>query len=126
MHHGVVLRDGNVLHNTPMRGVHVSSPDDFSKNKSVKTSQLSRHQREATLARLSEDPAIHERYNPFTNNCEHTITRAARGRADSPQLKGIAVGVLVGAVGFALTRSPAVAIGGFLLGKKLATRTRLA
>lgn len=125
MHHGVVLRDGTVLHNTPVRGVHVSSPEDFSKNKLVKTARLSRHQREATLARLAEDSALRDRYNPFTNNCEHTITRAARGRADSPQLRGIAVGVLVGAVGLALTRSPAVAIGGFLLGKKLATRSKL-
>ena len=122
MHHGVVLQNGHVLHNTPFRGVHVSSPEDFSKNKAVKTSRMSRHQRESTLARLTEEPPYQRRYNPFTNNCEHTVTRATHGHANSPQLKGLVVGLVVGAVGLALTRSPAVAVGGFLLGKKLATR----
>ena len=35
MHRGIVLEDGSVLHNTPMRGRHTSSLEEFSKSKTV-------------------------------------------------------------------------------------------
>ena len=61
-------------------------------------------------------------YNLFTNNCEHTVTRAAGGRAESPQLATWAAGVGTAAVAFALTRHPLVAAAGYALGRQVARR----
>ena len=125
MHRGVVMLSGDVLHNTPFQGVHVSTQNEFSKNKRVKASELPRNVRQATLSRLSKAEDVYRSYNPFTNNCEHTVTRLTQGNSSSPQLKGILIGAAVGAVGLLLTRSPSVAICGFLVGKNFATRRQL-
>lgn len=117
MHRGIVLEDGNVLHNTPFRGPHESSLYEFAKDKSIYPSNHPTEVRERTLENLDADTS--RRYNPFTNNCEHLITRATTGRASSPQLKGWLLGAAFATAGFVLTRHPAVAVAGFALGKKL-------
>ncbi len=120
MHQGVVLRDGTVLHNTPLRGEHVSSEAEFRRGKPMRVRRLDEAQRGSTL-RYAEQ---RERrgYNLFTNNCEHTVTRAAGGRAESPQLVTWAAGVGTAAVAFALTRHPLVAAAGYALGHRVARR----
>ena len=123
MHRGIALDDGRVLHNTPFKGQHVSTFEDFSKGKRVYESRHSSELRRKTLERIDQE---HQRYNPFTNNCEHMVTRATKGSATSPQLKGILVGGALALAGIVLTRHPAVAIAGFALGKRLASKGSLA
>lgn len=123
MHRGIVLEDGRVLHNTPIKGCHTSTLEEFSKNKSVYPSNHRAEVRDRTLSNLSNDD--HHRYNPFNNNCEHTVTRATKNEAGSPQLRGWVMGAAFAAVGLLVTRHPAVAIAGFALGKKLGSRGSL-
>lgn len=120
MHQGVVLRDGSVLHNTPLRGEHVSSEAEFRRGKPMRVRRLDEAQRGNTL-RYAEQGA-RRGYHLFTNNCEHTVTRAAGGRAESPQLVTWAAGVGTAAVAFALTRHPLVAAAGYALGRRVARR----
>lgn len=124
MHRGIVLEDGNVLHNTPMQGRHISTLVEFSKNKTVYPANHRAEIRDRTLSNLTNDE--HQRYNPFNNNCEHTVTKATQDEANSPQLRGWVVGVAFATVGLLVTRHPAVAIAGFVLGKKLGSRGKLA
>ena len=123
MHRGIVLEDGSVLHNTPMRGRHTSSLEEFGKNKPIYPENLRAEVRWRTLQNVSVDER--NRYNPFTNNCEHLVTRAMKGEGESPQLRGWLVGAAFAAVGFVVTRHPAVAVAGFALGKKLGSRGSL-
>lgn len=123
MHRGIVLEDGTILHNTPLRGIHESSLSDFSKGKAVYPSRHTAALRDATLVRARTESS--RRYNPFTNNCEHLVTRATSAKATSPQLRGYVVGAAFAIAGFALTRHPAVAVAGFALGKKLGSRGSL-
>ena len=120
MHQGVVLRDGKVLHNTPLRGEHVTTESEFRRGKRIRVRRLDEAQRSSAL-RYAEQGARRS-YNVFTNNCEHTVTRAAGGRAESPQLTTLAVGVGAAAVAFALTRHPLVAAAGYALGRRVAKR----
>ena len=124
MHRGIMLEDGRVLHNTPFKGRHASSIDEFSKDKTVYASRHGSDIRDRTLVNLENDER--DRYNPFTNNCEHTVTRATKNEASSPQLRGWVMGAAFAAVGFAITRHPGVAIAGFALGKRLGSRGELA
>lgn len=123
MHRGIVLGDGSVLHNTPLKGLHESSLDEFIRGKAIYPSRLSAELRDGTLSRVQTDER--RRYNPFTNNCEHTVTRATGSKANSPQLRGYILGGVFAVAGFALTRHPAVAVAGFALGKKLGSRRGL-
>lgn len=124
MHRGIVLDDGSVLHNTPLRGRHVSSLDEFRKGKTIYPSNHGYDLRAKTLENVSADQQ--HKYNPFTNNCEHLVTRATKNEKSSPQLRGWVLGAVCAAVGFAVTRHPAVAVAGFALGKKLGSRGKLA
>lgn len=124
MHRGIVLEDGSVLHNTPVKGRHVSTLAEFSKNKTVYPANHRPEIRDRTLSNAMND--VHDRYNPFNNNCEHTVTRATKNEALSPQLRGWVVGAVFAAIGFAVTRHPAIAIAGFALGKKLGSKGELA
>ena len=123
MHRGIVLEDGNVLHNTPLQGFHTSTLEEFSKDKTVYPSNHRSEVRDRTLSNVTNDER--HRYNPFKNNCEHTVTRATKNEARSPQLRGWVIGTAFAAVGLLVTRHPAVAIAGFVLGKKLGSRGKL-
>ena len=120
MHQGVVLRDGKVLHNTPLRGEHVSTEADFRRGKPMRVRRLDQAQRSSAL-RYAEQ-GERRGYNVFTNNCEHTVTRAAGGPVESPQLATLVAGVGAAAVAFALTRHPLVAAAGYALGRRVARR----
>lgn len=109
MHTGVSLGDGRVLHNTPGRGEHVSSFEEFAHGKTVRVSPSSREARKRVQD--LDVNAFERPYNPFTNNCEHTASRATDGRASSPQLRKLAVEVLAGAALLLVLRKPVVALG---------------
>lgn len=119
MHRGVVLADGSILHNSPFRGEHVVSEGEFRAGHRlhVTHTECPRQRRFAAAARPEE-----RGYNLLTNNCEHTVSRAMTGEARSPQLKSWALGLGVAALGFAVTRHPAVAAAGYAFGRRLARR----
>lgn len=117
MHKGVLLADGRVLHNTPSRGEHVSSLDDFRRGQRVY-----RVGGRASGRYLAAAAVGGRRYNLFTNNCEHTVSRVTEGRSHSQQLRGWVVGASLAAVTLAITRHPGLSAAGFALGRTLAAR----
>ena len=111
MHRGIALGDGRVLHNTPWRGEHIASEAEFRAGHRLSVTRLDRAARERALAHAER--ATGRGYNLFSNNCEHTVTRAVDGRARSPQLLQWLGGVAAGGALFALTRHPGIAMAGF-------------
>ena len=120
MHKGIVLNDGRVFHNTPFAGEHVSSADEFRSGHRLYVERLTPTERRRALRTAASDNP--QRYHLLTNNCEHTVSRARSGEASSQQLEAWAVGVGLGALAFALTRRPSLAVAGFALGASVAPR----
>ena len=120
-HQGIALGSDRVLHNTPRRGEHVSSMEDFRRGKTVRVRRLGQTRRAKALRHAEQ--AVEggaQRYNLFRNNCEHTVTRATTGRARSPQLVAVAAGIAAGAAALAAIRHPLVAIAvGYAVCRKL-------
>lgn len=121
MHQGIALGEDRVLHNTPLRGEHVSSIEDFGRGKTVLTRRLNETQRTRALnhaAKAAQGDA--RRYNLFRNNCEHTVTRATTGQATSRQLLAVGAGLVVGAAALVAIRHPVVGAGiGYAVWRKL-------
>ena len=113
MHKGILLDDGTVYHNTPSRGEHVSSFAAFSKNRNVYAEPTDEFTREEALWGAKLYPR--RRYNPFTNNCEHTVSRAATGTHRSPQLTSILLSGGIAVATLVLTRSITLATAGYAL-----------
>ena len=126
MHRGIALGDGRVLHNTPFRGEHICSEEEFRAGKRLYVSNAHVDQRRRALHHASRHDDLHtsqrRSYNLLTNNCEHTVSRAATGRSHSPQLKSWVIGGGMAASTFALTRHPAAAAAAYALGRKLSER----
>ena len=122
MHRGVALGDGRVLHNTPFRGEHICSEEEFRAGKRLYVSSMERDARRRALARANTNGS--RGYNLLTNNCEHTVTRVANGKAESPQLRSWVVGSGLAVAAFALTRHPVVAAAAYGLGRKLVGRRK--
>lgn len=117
MHKGIVLRDGRVLHNTPFRGEHVTTQEDFLRGKRMYVRRMERIDRHRALH--AAENAGRRDYNLLTNNCEHTVTRATTGRADSPQLRSWAAGIGLAALALVVTRHPGIAAAGYAVGRGL-------
>jgi hypothetical protein len=111
MHRGIALGDGRVLHNTPWRGEHITSEAEFRAGHRLSVTRLDRASRERALAHAERITG--RGYNLFSNNCEHTVTRAIDGRARSPQLLQWLGGAAAGGALLALTRHPGIAAAGF-------------
>ncbi len=122
MHKGVVMRDGRVLHNTPFRGEHATSMEDFSDGKRV---YVERQDLDARRRAMRVDHHENPRgYHLLRNNCEHTVHRVTQGKAESPQLQSWLVGIGVGAVAFAATRHPGAAVAGYAFGRGLLAKLK--
>ena len=118
MHQGIALGDDRVLHNTPLRGEHVSSMEEFGRGRRVRPRRLGETQRARALRHASAGDT--RRYNLFRNNCEHTVTRATTGKPRSRQLVAVAAGLVVGAAVLVAIRHPLAAVGiGYALCRKL-------
>jgi hypothetical protein len=120
IHKGIALPGDRVLHNTPLAGEHVSATADFARGHRVYPRRLKAEQRQRVLD--AARPGASRRYNLFTNNCEHTVSRASDGKPSSPQLDAWLVGLGVGALAFAVTRRPSLAVAGFGLGASIGHR----
>ena len=123
MHRGVSLGGGRVLHNTPFRGEHTCSEDEFRAGKRMYVSKLDMETRRRALARAERGAG--RGYNLLTNNCEHTASRTVHGKAESPQLKSWIVGTGLALATFAVTRHPVPTAAAYALGRKLGGRSRL-
>lgn len=120
MHKGVVLPDGNILHNTPFRGEHVCSPGEF---RSGQRLYVTSPRSDDHLSRVYRAvPKTSKGYNLFTNNCEHTVSRVTHGAPESPQLRSWIAGVGVATLTFALTRHPGATAAGYVLGRRIGRR----
>ena len=117
MHKGMVLGDGRILHNTPFRGEHVCSEEEFRDGKRLYVSRqpLDRRRRALRAADAHEPRG----YNLLTNNCEHTVHRHVHGRSESPQLKSWVAGLALGALTFAATRHPGLTAASYVFGRRL-------
>ena len=122
MHKGVALGDGTILHNTPFRGEHVTSEQEFRAGKRMYIERLDEDERRRALSRLRS--GRERSYNLLTNNCEHTVTRATEGKARSPQLQSWVVGTTLAVAAFALTRHPVVTAAAYAAGRKWAGKVR--
>ena len=120
-HKGLVLTDGRVLHNTPGNGEHISHLSDFGAGRRIFLEQRT-GSFEGARSGAHALPDRSRGYHLLTNNCEHTISRATRGRAESPQLKSWLAGIGLGTVTFALTRHPGAAAAAYALGRSLGRR----
>jgi hypothetical protein len=117
MHKGIALGNGCVLHNTPLKGEHISSEADFRAGKRMYATRL---EPAARLRALRTADRVERRgYHLWKNNCEHTVTRATTGQARSPQLRSWVVGAGFAAATFALTRHPLAAAAAYALGRKV-------
>ncbi len=85
-HKGVYLGGGFVLHNTPDKGEHVSTVQTFARGAKVLRSRIQAADRRPVLQRAYKTIRAPRKYNPLTNNCEHTATRVVMGQASSDQL----------------------------------------
>ena len=120
MHRGLVMADGRILHNTPGRGEHLSSLEEFQSGRRLHVQRRALDERRRALAQARAQQA--GRYNLFTNNCEHTVHRAASGKAHSPQLRGWVAGIGLAGATMALTRHPGWAAAAFALGRRMAAK----
>lgn len=123
MHRGIALGDGRVLHNTPFKGEHISTEAEFRAGQRLYVTRLDREQRERAL-RHAESDAIGRRYSLVSNNCEHTVSRAIGGEAESPQLRGWVAGLAAGFTLLMLTRHAGVAAAGFAAARTWIERRR--
>lgn len=120
MHKGIALGNGQVFHNTPFGGEHVATEGEFLRGRRLHVQRLEPAARHRALqAARTNTPRD---YDLFVNNCEHTISRALTGEAESPQLRSWALGLAVGAVAFAATRHPVAAAAGYALGRGIGRR----
>jgi len=120
MHKGVALGGGLIWHNTPSKGEHISSEQDFLAGNQMGVINLDRGERKRALTHAQSMDRSPASYNLLRNNCEHAVSRATTGSASSPQLKGWIFGVGAAALAFAVTRHPGVAAAGFALGRRFA------
>ena len=117
MHRGIVVDDDCVFHNTPSKGEHISSLSEFQKSKRMYVHSMNIDEREAILNFPHHQDA--RKYNLFTNNCEHTVSRSIDGRAKSPQLVSFLVSGAVATATLVLTRHWGLAAAGFAVTRKL-------
>ena len=120
IHKGIALPSDRVLHNTPFAGEHVGTTAEFARGHRVHPRRLRAEERRRVLD--AAQPGAGHRYNLFTNNCAHTVSRASEDNPSSPQLDAWLVGLGVGALAFALTRRPSLAVAGFGLGASVGHR----
>ncbi len=119
MHKGIAVGHNRILHNTPFKGEHICSEAEFSNGRRLYVQSLDVQARRRVLQSHVETGRTSRGYNLLTNNCEHTVSRLAQGRAQSPQLRSWVVGTGLAVAAFALTRHPAAAAAAYALGRKI-------
>lgn len=94
-HRGIALPGCMVLHNTPTRGEHVSTLQEFG-GSTIRIEKPGVADRERILANASAIVRNPKRFDVFLNNCEHTVTKAIDGTPKSQQLQSWLLGIGIG------------------------------
>lgn len=89
LHYGIYVGNGLVFQNTPEKGEHDCSFQEFANGQPVTCISISQDKREEVMSRLSQSLSNAKQYNLLFNNCEHTVTRIVVGQAFSPQLQKV-------------------------------------
>jgi len=104
-HFGVVIAPNAVLQNTPERGEHLTTVQDFSAGKPITVHRTGVHP-SIVVARAHNALANPQKYDLIQNNCEHTTTKIVQGIAKSSQIAFfLTLAVLGGAVFLASKKS---------------------
>jgi hypothetical protein len=89
-HIGVLLSNGLVAHNSPEKGEHIGTLDEFAKGQNVTViapvNESAAQQAQLALRQVRVTP---KRYDAVNNNCEHFANRILGKPAESPQLQAI-------------------------------------
>jgi hypothetical protein len=104
-HYGTALDGGLVAHTVPGRGKHVSTLAEFAEGKPVRFKRPVRTPQERYLAQQRAVADLGKPYLPAVANCEHDVTTVHSGRAYSPMLQSVVVGLALSAVLGAVTIS---------------------
>jgi hypothetical protein len=103
-HVGVFLGNGLVFHNTPERGEHVSTVQEFSAGQPIRV-QPKAADAESIIARVRRALENPKEYHLLFHNCEDTANETTEGKAKSPTIAFIIIAILIGLVIWLLTRS---------------------
>lgn len=82
-HKGVVVGNGLVCHNTPERGEHLSTVQEFTAGQPVRVQRTGANPADV-VSRANKVLADPKKYNPAFRNCEHTASEIIYGIAKSP------------------------------------------
>jgi hypothetical protein len=82
-HKGVAVAPNIVLHNTPEKGEHLATLQEFSAGEPVKIHRTGESPA-SVIARSKKILANPKKYNPISRNCEHTASETIYGIAKSP------------------------------------------
>ena len=103
IHKGIATPDGKVFHNTPQKGEHTSSLEEFSDGKPVKVVKCPEHNRGKAILRLQRARNAPRQYSYTGFNCEHSSSAISTGKASSPQL--LISMLILGIAGYRLLRN---------------------
>ena len=84
-HYGVYVGPNTVLQNTPEKGEHLISLEEFCGGKTVRMIPTGAHPADV-MARARKILANPKKYDLVNCNCEHTASETVHGKATSPQL----------------------------------------
>lgn len=103
-HLGLVIGPNQVLQNTPERGEHVATVQEFARKRSVDVLRTGAHPN-VVQARASAILRRPRTYDLLRNNCEHTVTKVLTGVGRSGQaLLWISLAISAGVVWIILKR----------------------
>lgn len=87
-HKASYVGHGHVVHNHPDTGEEIAKIEKFSKGRKIVLVKNGVEDINGFFERVHEVMASPKAYNPFSNNCEHTVSKVRTGKAVSPQLVG--------------------------------------
>jgi hypothetical protein len=93
-HEGVVVGYNAVLHNTPDKGEHVSTLNEFAAGAPVEA-QITEADPVQLVTRVQQLLSKPQDYDLLRRNCQHTASQLIRGAAKSPWVIGVAVVLVV-------------------------------
>jgi len=87
-HEGLYLGNGQVFHNTPERGDHISTLSEFARNQRIRIRRTEGRLVPAALIRARQLAWMNRRYDVATYNCQHSVRKALGCTVESPQAQG--------------------------------------
>jgi hypothetical protein len=84
-HLGVVVGPNQVLQNTPERGEHIATVEEFARQRPVRVLRTAANP-VVVQARTQKALQQPRGYDLILNNCEHTVTKVLNGKPESQQV----------------------------------------